>query len=377
MKLLRGRNETQCRRRFWLTEDEVILYGLADHPDRFSSYLSLNAWQGVVRLPFADPAWAPLLDNKWFFARSFSAMGLAVPRSFGLLHPQGGFTMAGQPLSDRHDLENWIHAEQVSSFVVKPVCGLASKGIVIVTNIQAGPHGLTLSLGDGAIADLDAVVAHLSTVRGVLGHVVEEYLRPREDLARIGFQYPYSIRIVTMMDENHVPGLVMAVAYVGRQCDMANTWATGALSLHIDLDTGVLGRGRTVPTHGLDWHTQHPDNQAVFAGETLPDWQMVRELCLRAARAAVGCRIVCWEVMLTEAGPYLIEGNLNFGLSMFQVHTRGLVDHEFGRRLRELGADFPDPSGEWYRRHRQSIVVRGTKKLSRGVARISRRPASG
>jgi len=164
------------------------------------------------------------------------------------------------------------------------------------------------------------------------------------------------------------------VAYLGRAGDMVNKWAAGALSVHIDVASGRLGRGRTLPEYGLDWHTSHPDNGDRFTGEILPDWDDVKDLCVRVARFAVGCRVVCWEVLLTDSGPRLIEGNLDFGLSMFQVHTHGLVNHEFGRRLRELGADLPDGSAAWVNRYTvPTLMVPIGRRAGRLVSKLFQR----
>lgn len=161
----------------------------------------------------------------------------------------------------------------------------------------------------------------------------------------------------------------MAVAYVGRQDQMVNSWKAGALSIDVDVNTGVMGEGRTLPQFGMSRLNAHPDDQSTFTGRVLPKWDAVLEVCLLAAGAAPGCQIVCWEILISPDGPVILEGNLDFGIPMLQVHTEGFARHRFGELLAELGADWPDGSKRWIREHSQpSYAARAARFASRKAA---------
>lgn len=372
------RKPQQRGRRFGFSQEELDLYGLAaDDAESASTYLSLKAWLKVVQFAFMDPDWMPVLDNKWFFAQSFSAAGIPVPRALGILHPANGFWLGGAPLRNQRDLELWVDSRQASAFVLKPVGGWAGEGVQIITSIEHTSNHAVLHFADGSTGSVENLWQRAMTGptgAGVRGHLVEEHLDSSSTLEAIGFTYPYSLKLVTILEDEGDPFLVMAAAVVGRRGEMVNKLPLGALTIGIDVETGSLGFGRTHPQFGSRSHSTHPDNGIKFQGENIPRWGEIVDLVCRAARVALGCRVVCWEVMLGDKGPRLIEGNLGFGISVFQVHTQGLIGHEFGRRLKALGADLPDGTAEWERRHAPpNLGRRAFRRLAREGRRFALR----
>ncbi|MBN9282025.1 MAG: hypothetical protein J0H37_07220, partial [Hyphomicrobium denitrificans] len=48
---------------------------------------------------------------------------------------------------------------------------------------------------------------------------------------------------------------------------------------------------------------------AELEGFRLPDWTLVTELALRAARTFLPLRTIGWDIALTPDGPVIVEGN--------------------------------------------------------------------
>jgi len=74
------------------------------------------------------------------------------------------------------------------------------------------------------------------------------------------------------------------------------------------------------------WSAAHPDTGRPIEGVRLPHWEAVRARVLDLATfdflAYVG-----WVVLITDAGPCLIEGNTaNVGVGSLQVHGPLLGD---------------------------------------------------
>ena len=85
-------------------------------------------------------------------------------------------------------------------------------------------------------------------------------------------------------------------------------------------------------------------------------------------------RLVCWEVLLTEDGPLLLEGNWGFGLTILQVHGEGFLKNGVAEKWKEAGADLPDGSLDWVRRNSTapsplSLTSRAARKLRRVLRR--------
>ncbi|MDT7526358.1 MULTISPECIES: sugar-transfer associated ATP-grasp domain-containing protein [Idiomarinaceae] len=63
---------------------------------------------------------------------------------------------------------------------------------------------------------------------------------------------------------------------------------------------------------------------------TLPCWADLVVLAIRAHAEVADLKSVGWDVALTDEGPILIEGNLNWGTSVLQTQGRGgLVDGDY------------------------------------------------
>lgn len=368
------RAASEAARRWWLTEEEIELYG-ARSPEYQSRFLSFQAWDRVVRRGLTEPAWEHLLNNKWFFAHTFTNLGLPVARPLGLIHPTGGTAVSGDSLRTADEFVHWRNQRSLSSFVMKPVAGWSSEGVMVIDDVYVHNGVSRFLLSDGTIHSPQQLFASFQEIRRTSGYLVEERLRLRPDLTRIGLGFPHSLRIVTVTLPARDPEVVMAVASVGRRGKMVNQWSSGSLTVHIDVESGELGRGRTLPQFGREWHTSHPDNSEIFTGKHLPDWDESLDICVRAARSAPGCPITCWEIILTDKGPRLLEVNLGFGIAQFQVHTDGFRQHRFGELLEQLGADLPDGTRRWVKDHMPPSYPQRIAMLAKRNARAPIRSA--
>jgi hypothetical protein len=177
------------------------------------------------------------------------------------------------------------------------------------------------------------------------------------------------VRVVTTTLPGSPPELQHAVVYSATPA--GRSWQDGALSVAVDLSSGRLGSGRTLPRHGRDPVTHHPGSGRRLEGTVLPDWPQLTELVAQAAALVPEVPVVCWEVLLGEGGPRLIEGNLAFGLTILQVHTEGFRRDGTAERWAAAGADLPDGSRAWARRHGAALLAR------RAATRVGRRARRG
>ena len=96
-------------------------------------------------------------------------------------------------------------------------------------------------------------------------------------------------------------------------------------------------------TPGAADYDRHPDTGAEMAGLTLPHWQLVRETLLAMCRRKSLIKYLVWDIVITEAGFKVLEGNSHSGLEIMQVHYPLLQDP----RARGFYAHYGvvDPSG--------------------------------
>ncbi len=364
-----GYVEDLARSDWWLTPEELIHYGI-DRVDMCQDFLSFKAWDRVVRRVLTEESWSYVLDNKWWFDLCYTNQGFNLPQTYGLLHPVAGHFRSGLLFREPEHLVDWLREVDVNNFVLKPVAGGASMGVLVVREVKLSTDDVSFLMQDGQRLSLSGLWSGLKIgFRGVQGYLLQERLNLHLNLKASGLDFPYSLRVVTTVDPDGEPHILISVMYVGRSGDMVNKWEEGALSIYVDRRTGTLGQGRTLPRFGTGWYSAHPDNGASFEGLRLPDWDAAIQICLDAARRTPGCRMVCWEVLFTDSGPRLIEGNLGFGLTMLQVHTPGfLKDGDFRDCLEGVGADLPDGTRGWVRRNSvpplRKFLARQKKRLS-------------
>jgi hypothetical protein len=109
----------------------------------------------------------------------------------------------------------------------------------------------------------------------------------------------------------------------------------GAVGCWVDLETGVLVRGRT--RESLQDTTVIPGTATPFVGFQLPDWPEMKALALRAAEAFPWARSIGWDIAPSDHGPVLIEGNEEWSPSLIQIPAPyGLMTGEFERVYRSL-----------------------------------------
>ncbi len=304
--------------------DELVLYGLVESPEHAHEYLPQSRWQQVAPA-FSRPRARVLLDDKWVFDRYATGSGLPTPRTYGYLHPRHGVSADLTPLRTAADLARVLGTATGSGVVAKPARGLAGRAIVVIDRWEGRGQHCCAVLSDGSTVSMEQLMTRLSRrVRGSSGFVLQQRCLPT-DWYGSTLPGPTVLRLVTFVPDGGDPIVQAAVVFAGRADHAIWSWKGGGVCIGVDLATGALRRGRTLPRFGTQWCSRHPDGDTAFEGLRLPGWDHVVDLARRAALATPGIRLAAWEVLLTPEGPVLLEGNLVFGMQTLQTHVGGLL----------------------------------------------------
>lgn len=177
---------------------------------------------------------------------------------------------------------------------------------------------------NGTATDWDGVVAVLLRIKAAL---VSAFVQQAPYAQAI---YPGStntLRMLTLRGRDGEVFLARAVHRFGSdRTAPVDNWAQGGFSCLVDLDTGALGPGVTHPSaSSRRSYDEHPDTSAAFTGTPVSSWHEVSDRVLALARR-VPLDYVGWDVVVTEQGPVLLEGNSNTGVGLLQVHGPLLAD---------------------------------------------------
>ena len=130
---------------------------------------------------------------------------------------------------------------------------------------------------------------------------------------------------------------------LGRKGNLVDNVSQGGISASIDTETGKILYGLSVSSAGDSLLTDHPDTGVRFTGVEIPHWQMILDLCRKAAKAVPLQRFVGWDIAVGKSGPVLIEGNSSgVEVAYDQFGNNGFMTEEFRNDMLEYGIRFPD-----------------------------------
>jgi len=255
-----------------------------------------------------------LLMDKVRFAELVSGFAstpkiLAVVQS-GRLFP----TSADVPTADTEGLA--AAARVHDGLVLKPRAGGQGRGVLLLV-----PSGGQLWLDREAVqpATLDECIRRLDS------YIVTPRVRQARYAAAFFGKTTNTIRMLTMVDPRNGEAFVaFALQRIGTEASFPvdNTHRGGVYSM-IDLGSGRLGAAWTEDDARYE---KHPDSGAQIEGVTIPRWIELLDSIRRLAQKLGFIDYIGWDVVVTEDGFSVLEGNPAPSLASCQRHCPLMVD---------------------------------------------------
>jgi len=172
-------------------------------------------------------------------------------------------------------------------------------------------------------------------LRGLHRNLISDFIPQHPALAALYPRTTNTIRLLTMWDlDRSQPFLAAAVLRIGnsRSYPVDNSMA-GGLASAIDVETGRATRAVSVPSRGapMAWHSAHPETGAEIENLAIPHWPAIVDTILKVCRRLPYLPYVGWDVIVTEDGLKLVEGNHFPGLFPHQTHAPLLADQRVRR----------------------------------------------
>lgn len=124
------------------------------------------------------------------------------------------------------------------------------------------------------------------------------------------------------------PIVAAAVLRVGSDSSSGlDNFSRGGLSFGIDIESGTIGLGFTKRYGRNRPYERHPNAGSRTSGEQIPYWPEVLSR-LKAAFRESALRYVGWDVIVSEEGPVVLEGNNCSDVNLLQIHGPLLSDPE-------------------------------------------------
>jgi hypothetical protein len=298
-------------RRGFLSE-AGLLYGQTD-ATMLKDYVS--DWARMERTAEIDAPWLPILNDKlcfWGFMRNFTthvAPVLGMVRHGRLLHLGSART---EPVAVGL-------AALGTRTVVKPCIGSGGTGI-IVHEWRDGAHWV----GGERLTDRQLEARLAGEIWLVCAHIEQAAY------ARAVFPAVTStIRMLTLYDDDAGEAFMAAAVhkFAHQGTGPVDNWEKGGISAPIEIASGRLGPGvNFFPEGRRRSHARHPDTGVQIEGLVVPGWAEVRDGMVELASKLPFLPYIGWDVVVTDDGYAIIEGNNRPGVGVLQAHGPLLSD---------------------------------------------------
>lgn len=249
----------------------------------------------------ADPSDRAVANDKAATAQRLGALGIATPRTLAII-------AAGSTPDLRH--APWASGDPL---FVKPRDGMGGFGTLLIRPAGAGQFSV-----DGAPAQPGATVSRrLAGAARRWDLLVQPFLPPHDEHADLSPHAPLGLRVNVVRGADGAARVFSTNLRVQPPGRFALTAQRGALMVPFEpagdrLLDGMLfvpgfSRGGTVPWNG-----------AALRGRRIGDVTEAWEMALTAAAAFPGPPVIGFDLLLTRAGPVMLEAN--WGLAWSGMH---------------------------------------------------------
>jgi hypothetical protein len=265
-----------------------------------------------IRSLTRDKQLTPFFENKVLFHHHFKTSPIRLPHYLGYNIERNFLSPTGNRII--HDLKSFsLLAEELlagtrsASIFIKPIDGVGGRDCFKI---------------DSATINTDHLAKTYDKIC-VSKYLFEETLSPHPLVSAI---YPHSMntmRIHTCIFRNGQIGLVSTYMRFGSRGGFVEGGGLGTIFVGVDKESGTLrSHARKNFEYGGDIYTHHPDTGYQFEGFKVPHMEAALEMA-KSAAAYLPHRLIGWDIAITEEGPVLFEGNVNFGFWGAQIADGG------------------------------------------------------
>ena len=286
--------------------------------DRNEAANYINDRMRFLRLSFVNGPYAEILHNKLLFGEVFSRHADVLPETFALVRHKQVWPMSETERVDSLDGILDLLARK-GRLVMKGTRGFGGGDCTILEH-RGGDVAFS-----GEVVGREAARERLGSRRE---QMITEYVQQGSYAREIYPGSANSIRMLTMVDdETGEPFLVRGVHRFGGGARMVDNVTQGGVAAIVGPEDDRLGIGVQIDKKGHPQYIErHPDTGAQITGVRVPHWDRVKERILALAREHPYIPYIGWDVVVTDDGLRILEGNSNSGVLFTQFHGPLLAD---------------------------------------------------
>lgn len=254
-----------------------------------------------------------LLDDKIIFESIIRGSGLKFPET--VLKRKNGCVY--------DSLDNLIDTSKKFDNILLRVLG--DTVFVKPANYSSGGEGIFVlrKKEDVWLMDNGALFSFAYISKEIKGDwILQKKVENCKQIASIHDKSVNSFRILTVFK----PGVGPKVVYISLKFGTNNSYTdnahTGGLYVGVDQETGQFSSVGF--DEDLNEYDKHPLHKTLFKDIKIDDIQTVTECANKVAHLFSDLSVVGWDIVLSDDGPYILEGNSSSGLTIFQRPFNGL-----------------------------------------------------
>lgn len=151
--------------------------------------------------------------------------------------------------------------------------------------------------------------------------LVEEFIQQHPELDRLSPSAVNTVRIFTQLNEQDEVEILGCRLRISVNSPVDNM-AAGNLAAPIDEATGQLGGRGVYSDITKPEEEYHPITKTRIPGFQIPFWEETLEMVKKAALLHRQNRSIGWDIVITENGPGLIEGNHDWCKLLWQLPVK-------------------------------------------------------
>lgn len=159
--------------------------------------------------------------------------------------------------------------------------------------------------------------------------LVEEFVQQHSILNTLSSSAVNTVRIITQLDKYDNVKILGCRLRISVKSNVDN-FAAGNLAAAVDENTGIVTGEAVYSDIYKSDQSVHPVSKVKIKGFTIPFWNETIDLAKKAALLYTQNRSIGWDIVITEKGPGLIEGNHDWCKLLWQLPVKhglkGLTD---------------------------------------------------
>lgn len=279
-----------------------------------NNYLSRSELLAIINNLYRINGKHPVLQNKSLFKEFMEVNNIPIAKPFGKIEKGKLFIFESdeQFLLTNYNSLFQILKEKISNNVfIKQVDGEGGKSVFKFYINKENSFKIDLNYN----------------------YTIEYEIKQHKYLSEIN---PYCVNTLRVISVNYNGKISIPDAFfrMGTGKSYVDNGSSGGIFTQYNIYTNELDKVayKLIESGGYSYY-KHPTTGFVFAGKKLPYPEKVINLIKETASLFPELKVVGWDVVYTEEGPIILEGNDNSHIGMMQISVKGLLSNEIYREV--------------------------------------------